>query len=135
MNEKYGGLVKPDIVFFGEQLPTRFHKLLEEDFHKCDLLIVMGTSLKVRPFCSLIDYVPKNIPRLLINREEVGVKEDNELSVLIQQIEGFKFEDECGDVSLLTDCDEGVREIAEELGWLNELEELILTGKNKLGNK
>ena len=135
MNEKYGGLVKPDIVFFGEQLPTIFHKLLEEDFPKCDLLIVMGTSLKVRPFCSLIDYVPKNIPRLLINREEVGVKEDNELSFMIQQMEGFKFEDECGDVSLLTDCDKGVRELADELGWLNELEELISTGKNKLGNK
>ena len=46
-------------------------------------------------------------------------------------MEGFKFYDDCcGDVSLLTDCDDGVRELAEELGWLNELEELILTGKN-----
>ena len=42
------GLVKPDIVFFGEDLPDRFHSLQRQDFLKCDLLIVMGTSLEVR---------------------------------------------------------------------------------------
>ena len=47
MNEKHGGIVKPDIVFFGEGLPQRFFHLLEEDFPQCDLLLVMGTSLKV----------------------------------------------------------------------------------------
>ena len=48
-------LVKPDIVFFGENLPDRFHELTATDFKKCDLLIVMGTSLTVQPFASLID--------------------------------------------------------------------------------
>lgn len=42
------GLVKPDIVFFGEDLPQRFHSLQLPDFSKCDLLIIMGTSLEVR---------------------------------------------------------------------------------------
>ena len=41
------GLVKPDIVFFGEDLPQRFHSLQLPDFTKCDLLIIMGTSLEV----------------------------------------------------------------------------------------
>ena len=41
------GLVKPDIVFFGEDLPSRFHTLQRKDFSLCDLLIVMGTSLEV----------------------------------------------------------------------------------------
>ncbi len=40
------GLVKPDIVFFGEALPLTFsqnaHKIEE-----ADLVFVMGTSLKV----------------------------------------------------------------------------------------
>jgi NAD-dependent protein deacetylase sirtuin 2 len=49
------GLVKPDIVFFGERLPERFNDCLKEDFPKCDCLIVMGTSLTVQPFASLID--------------------------------------------------------------------------------
>ena len=42
------GWVKPDIVFFGEGLPERFHTLIEDDFDKCDLCITMGTSLYVQ---------------------------------------------------------------------------------------
>ncbi|KAG8563796.1 hypothetical protein GDO81_016202 [Engystomops pustulosus] len=41
-----GGLIKPDIVFFGEQLPARFFLHLT-DFPRADLLFVMGTSLEV----------------------------------------------------------------------------------------
>lgn len=41
------GVVKPDIVFFGEELPQHFLKYLT-DFPLADLLIVMGTSLEVR---------------------------------------------------------------------------------------
>lgn len=73
MAEKHGGLVKPDIVFFGESLPERFFRHAKADFPQCDLLIVMGTSLKVQPFASLVDNVSSTTPRLLINREEVGV--------------------------------------------------------------
>ncbi len=47
--------VKPDIVFFGESLPDRFHRLVSTDFHRCDLLIIMGTSLTVQPFAGLVD--------------------------------------------------------------------------------
>lgn len=38
-----GGYVKPDIVFFGESLPTRFHQFVKHDTMNADLLIVMGT--------------------------------------------------------------------------------------------
>jgi len=37
------GYVKPDIVFFGENLPPRFHRLVRQDTKKADLLLVMGT--------------------------------------------------------------------------------------------
>jgi NAD-dependent deacetylase sirtuin 2 len=67
-----GSLVKPDIVFFGEGLPPRFFELMSTDFAKCDLLIIMGTSLTVQPFASLIHKVRDEVPRLLINREKVG---------------------------------------------------------------
>jgi hypothetical protein len=40
------GLVKPDIVFFGEALPDRFW-LHEIDTSLADFLIVIGTSLEV----------------------------------------------------------------------------------------
>uniref|UniRef100_A0A8C1BKC5 NAD-dependent protein deacetylase n=1 Tax=Cyprinus carpio carpio TaxID=630221 RepID=A0A8C1BKC5_CYPCA len=49
-----GSLVKPDIVFFGENLPARFFTSMKMDFPRCDLLIIMGTSLQVQPFASLV---------------------------------------------------------------------------------
>ena len=41
--------MKPDIVFFGESLPEEFHNQMAADKEECDLLIVIGSSLKVRP--------------------------------------------------------------------------------------
>lgn len=40
------GIIKPDIVFFGEELPHRFF-LHVTDFPTADLLFVVGTSLEV----------------------------------------------------------------------------------------
>ena len=62
-----GGMVKPGIVFFGEDLPGRFKELLEPDLSECDLLIVMGTSLSVQPFAGLIYRVKQTTPRLLVS--------------------------------------------------------------------
>lgn len=53
--EECPGVVKPDIVFFGEALPTNFYENITSDFEKCDLLIILGSSLAVQPFASLID--------------------------------------------------------------------------------
>ena len=114
MNTKHGGLVKPDIVFFGEPLSERFVYKVNEDFPKCDLLIVMGTSLTVQPFASLINRVSSKIPRLLINKEKVG-----------QRPNGFRFTKKSRDICLLTDCDSGVKKLAGKLGWTKDLERLI----------
>lgn len=65
------GLVKPGIVFFGEELPERF-SLSSDDLPQCDLLIVMGTSLVVFPFAGLVGMVGEDCPRLLINREKAA---------------------------------------------------------------
>lgn len=42
-------VVKPDIVFFGEDLPDEFHNHLQLDKPNCDLVLVIGSSLRVRP--------------------------------------------------------------------------------------
>ncbi len=42
----FQGVVKPDIVFFGENLPLKFFKSAA-DLPRADLLIIMGTSLEV----------------------------------------------------------------------------------------
>lgn len=48
--QKCNGNVKPDIVFFGESLPQRFHKLLRNDIREADLMLILGTSLQVRRY-------------------------------------------------------------------------------------
>ncbi|QDZ22052.1 NAD-dependent protein deacetylase sirtuin 2 [Chloropicon primus] len=126
LGKKHGGLVKPDIVFFGEQLPSQFFKLAEEDFPKCDLLIVMGTSLVVQPFASLIGRVSSKVPRLLINREKVGVyNKSKSYAPGIGQY-GFRFDkNNYRDALFLGDCDKGVEELSDLLGWAVDLRTLI----------
>ncbi|GFR71876.1 NAD-dependent protein deacetylase sirtuin-3-like [Elysia marginata] len=65
------GIVKPDIVFFGEELPKRFYFYLK-DMLQTDLVLVMGTSLEVQPFAGIIDTVRWTVPRVLFNRNAVG---------------------------------------------------------------
>ncbi|XP_055837830.1 NAD-dependent histone deacetylase sirtuin-1 [Episyrphus balteatus] len=65
------GIMKPDIVFFGEGLPEEFHTVMASDKDKCDLLIVMGSSLKVRPVALIPSSIPANVPQILINREQL----------------------------------------------------------------
>lgn len=63
------GIMKPDIVFFGEGLPDTFHEAMSDDKSKCDLLVVIGSSLKVRPVALIPSSLPSHVPQILINRE------------------------------------------------------------------
>lgn len=65
------GILKPDIVFFGEGLPEHYHKSINEDKTKCDLLIVIGSSLKVKPVANIPHLLPQQVPQILINRESL----------------------------------------------------------------
>ena len=114
--------VKPDIVFFGENLPVRFGQLAKVDFNRenCDLLIVMGTSLQVQPFAGLIEYPDIDCPRILINREKVGEVPSRRsfFEMGMSKGRGFDFSEEGKrDVLFLGDCDAGVIQLCEHLGW------------------
>ncbi|KAF4686603.1 DeAcetylase [Perkinsus olseni] len=61
------GLVKPDVVFFGENLPERFFDCVQEDLSQATLLVVMGTSLQVGPCNQIPILLPRTTPRLLVN--------------------------------------------------------------------
>ncbi|XP_052275653.1 NAD-dependent protein deacetylase sirtuin-2-like isoform X2 [Dreissena polymorpha] len=50
--EDCGGVIKPDIVMFGENMKPSF-AVDSEDVEKCDMMIILGTSLKVPPFNKL----------------------------------------------------------------------------------
>ncbi|CAE8641942.1 unnamed protein product [Polarella glacialis] len=123
LNVKFGGLCKPKIVFFGEDLPASF-ELCEKDFPECDLLLVMGTSLVVHPFAGLVSNVGEDTPRLLLNREPAG------LAGLHGLPGGFQFhlaEQNYRDAFHAGDCDSGCRALAKLLGWEAELLALVET--------
>jgi len=133
--KKCNGLVKPDIVFFGENLPPRFFFQRSEDFPKCDMLIIIGTSLQVHPFASLVNEVTKTAPRVLINNQEVG-KIDPKMLMFGLGNNGFRFgmKSNYRDVSFIGDCQEGVWKLAELIGWKSDLEKLISTYKSSNNN-
>lgn len=62
------GVIKPDVVFFGEALPHGFLNLLQNP-PKADLLVVLGTSLTVLPAASLALDLCDRTPSIIINRE------------------------------------------------------------------
>ncbi|SOV09131.1 related to NAD-dependent histone deacetylase [Ustilago sp. UG-2017a] len=140
------GLVKPDIVFFGESLPSRFFRCMP-DFKMADLLIVMGTSLQVQPFASLIDAVPASCPRVLINLERVGELASSDgfggggMGGGMYNETGFDFDgltyggkDKTRDVFYEGKADDGVAGLVKLVGeeWEKELAKLKEEGYKKL---
>lgn len=103
------GVIKPDIVFFGESLPVRFGKVLHGDMAYTDLLIVMGTSLKVAPVSLIPEMVSTRCPRLLINHELVG-------DFVPPGVDG-----NCRDIFEEGNSDDTVLELCKLLGWEEEL--------------
>ncbi|NLO85286.1 MAG: NAD-dependent protein deacylase [Clostridiales bacterium] len=63
-----GGVLRPDIILYGEPLDEQVLRKSISAVKSCDLMIVGGTSLMVHPAASLIDYLPKNAQLVLINR-------------------------------------------------------------------
>ena len=61
---------QPDITFFGEQLPqTFFERIQGQDVDRVDLVIVIGTSMKVAPVSEVPRIVPPSVPQILISRD------------------------------------------------------------------
>ena len=64
-----GGVVKPDVVLYEEQLDSDVIQGAVNDIRKADLLIVGGTSLAVYPAAGLINYY-RGSRLVLINKSE-----------------------------------------------------------------
>lgn len=62
------GIIKPEIIFFGENLPQIFFENMDL-MKSADLVFVMGTSLKVFPFTLLISLISTSTPIVVINKE------------------------------------------------------------------
>lgn len=91
------GIMKPDITFFGEALPSTFQeRLVVHDRDVVDLVVVMGTSMKVAPVSDVVDFL-HNVPTIYISREPV---------------KHIYF-----DIDLIGDCDVVVAELCRRAGW------------------
>jgi NAD-dependent deacetylase len=91
---KCSGIIKPDIVFFGESLPEKEINGAYDATLKADLFITMGTSLLVYPAASLPQIAKENGTKLIIiNREATPLDNfadltiHDELNPLIKQLE------------------------------------------------
>lgn len=124
--ELCGSTVKPDIVFFGERLPDRFFSCSSADFPSADLVIILGTSLVVQPFASLIQLVPKDVPRLAINLTKF--KKPSKFELLMgagKYAFSHDSKDNKRDVFMQGTCDEKCKELVDLLGWTNDFNKVV----------
>jgi NAD-dependent deacetylase len=64
-----GGVLKPNLVLFGEQLPSQAWLAAMQASKSCDLMIVIGSSLEVLPVAGLpMRAVENGAHLILINR-------------------------------------------------------------------
>ena len=64
---KDGSQLRPNVVLFGEYLSV-FHKAADI-VKTADIFLVIGTSLNVFPASRLINYVPADIPRYVVDTD------------------------------------------------------------------
>lgn len=64
-----GGMIRPDVVLYGETLDEDVLDAAVSAISGCDLLIVGGTSLTVYPAAGLLRYKNQSAPLVLLNRD------------------------------------------------------------------
>lgn len=61
-----GGILKPDVILYEEQLPVKIWMKAEEASRGCDLMIIVGTSLEVMPSAKLPMFAVDNGAQIII---------------------------------------------------------------------
>lgn len=56
------------MTFFGDEVSSRLPAQIDRDVAKCDLVLVIGTSLSVLPVCEILQLLSAQVPRVWINR-------------------------------------------------------------------
>ena len=66
--DSYGDMLRPFIVFFGEDVPNMQPAI--EATEQADIFIVIGTSLNVYPAAGLMNYTKKDCKKYLVDPKE-----------------------------------------------------------------
>lgn len=78
--EECGGILKPDIVLFGEQLPFKVVNEAHQAIATSDLMIVIGSSLEVTPVALFpLDALSAGAKLIIINEERTFLDERAEV--------------------------------------------------------
>lgn len=64
--KKCGSVLKPNVILFGEQLPYSAFQSAQEAARRCDLMLVVGSSLEVAPASDLPLLAMRNGAKLVI---------------------------------------------------------------------
>jgi NAD-dependent SIR2 family protein deacetylase len=103
--------MKPDVTFFGEKLPEHFFDNIREartpttlrararqrpvdparraqDVKTADLCVVIGSSLKVSPVCTIPSQLPDDVPQIIINCEIAGRPNRFDVELLVSERAG-----------------------------------------------
>lgn len=68
-----GAMMRPDVVWFGEQLPDRAWKAAEAAIAEADILLVVGTSAEVWPAAGIIQTAhQRGTPIVIVNAERTA---------------------------------------------------------------
>jgi len=96
-----GGVVKPDIVFFGERLPEDAWRASVAAVQAADLLLVIGTTLLIYPAAALPEYRRDDARLVMIGEGRTHL--DNEADLVVRE----KIEDFLGGVAGVNDAGSG----------------------------
>ncbi len=83
-----GGLIKPDVVLYGEPLDGATVEGALDAIMKADLLVVAGTSLTVYPAAGFLDYF-RGDALVLVNRGETAI--DRKCDLVLRENVGEVF--------------------------------------------
>lgn len=79
---KCGNILRPDVVWFGESLPKDIWQEAMIHASKCDVMVVVGTSLVVSPANTLPIYAKQNNAIIIeINPDETIMSSDMDFSI------------------------------------------------------
>lgn len=96
-----GGLLRPGVVWFGENLPTAIFDAAEVAISKSDLVFVVGTSLQVYPAASLVQFAKgcncyiveintENTPGSYLADQKFIGKSGAHLSAILEHVKRFR---------------------------------------------
>lgn len=78
-----GSQLRPNIVWFGEQVPMM--ELAAIEVSSCDLFLVVGTSLVVYPAAGLMDVVPPGVPKFIVDPRIPAVQANPEIHFIAEK--------------------------------------------------